>query len=144
MNSTVGVIETKFLKSLKKLKIIGKFNQFFQKVVFANFRYVIFVNFHYFVQKKKKDFFDYQPFVCPCAVHCDSEHKQINLYLDKNFCGQLLYATLNQKELGELLHCFCNENKKKCGFCDDYDKCIYCKKLKYIRQRLDNAYYFSP
>ena len=61
-------------------------------------------------RKKKKDFFDYQPFVCPCAVHCDSEHKQINLYLDKNFYGQLLYATLNQKELGELLHCFCNKN----------------------------------
>ena len=89
------------------------------------------------------DFFDYQPFVCPCAVHCDSEHKQINLYLDKTFYGKSLYATLNQKELGELLHCFCNENKKKCGFCE-YDNCIHCKKLKYITQYLDNAYYFSP
>ena len=33
---------------------------------------------------------------------------------------------------------------KKCGFCDNYDNCIHCKKLKYIRQCLDDAYYFSP
>ena len=95
-----------------------------------------------FFRKKKVDFPDYQSFVCPCAVHCDSEHKQINLYLDKKFYCKLLYTTLDQKELGELLHCFINENKKKCGFCDDYDNCIYCKKLKYIRQCLDNAYIF--
>ena len=64
--------------------------------------------------------------------------------LTKKFYGKSLYATVNQKELGELLHCFCNENQKKCGFCDKYDNCIHCKKLKYARQCLDNAYYFSP
>ena len=55
-----------------------------------------------------------------------------------------LTKILNRKELGELLHCFCNKNKERCGFCDDNDNCIYCKKLRYIRQCLDNAYYFSP
>ena len=82
--------------------------------------------FFFFLQKKEMDFFDYQPFVCPCAVHCDSEHKQIN-----------------KKELGELLHCFWKKKKKNCGFCE-YDNCIHCKKLKYITQYIDNAYYFSP
>ena len=42
------------------------------------------------------------------------------------------------------MHCFCNENKYKCGFCDDCDNCIHCKKLKYIRECLGNAYYLSP
>ena len=83
-------------------------------------------------------------FICPCAVHCDREHKQINLYLDKKIYGKSLYTTLNWKELGEFLHCFSKESKKKIGFCDDYENCIHWKKLKYIRQCLDNAYYFSP
>ena len=45
------------------------------------------------------------------------------------------------------MHCFYNENKKKqkkCGYRDDYDNCTHCKKLKYIRERLNRAYYFSP
>ena len=83
-------------------------------------------------------------FICPCAVHCDREHKQINLYLDKKIYGKSLYTTLNWKELGEFLHCFSKESKKKFGFCDDYENCVHWKKLKYIRQCLDNAYYFSP
>ena len=89
-------------------------------------------------------FSDYQLFVCPCDVYCDSEHKQIYFYLVKIFYGKSLYTILNQKELGEVLHCFCKEKKtrKKKGFCDDYN-CIHCKKLKYNRQCLDNAYYFS-
>ena len=41
---------------------------------------------------------------------------QMNLYLDKKFYGKLLYATVNRKELGELLHCFCNKNKKNMVF----------------------------
>ena len=41
---------------------------------------------------------------------------QMNLYLDKKFYGKLLYITVNRKELGELLHCFCNENKKNMVF----------------------------
>ena len=77
---------------------------------------MIYVNFHYFFSKKKLDFSDYKPFVCPYAVHCDSEHKQINLYLGKKFYGKSLYTTLNWKELGELLHCFSNENKKNVVF----------------------------
>ena len=52
--------------------------------------------------EKKKDFSDFQPFVCQCDVLCDSEHKQINLYLDKKFYGKSLYTILNYKELGEL------------------------------------------
>ena len=63
--------------------------------------------------RKKKEFSDFHPFVCPCDIYCDSEHKQINLYLDKKIYGKSLYVTLNRKELGELLHYFCNENKKK-------------------------------
>ena len=103
---------------------------------------MIFANFLLFFLEKI--FFSvYQPFVCLCDVHCDSEHKQINIYLDKKIYGKSLYTTFNRKELGELLHCFCNKNKK-CGFCDNYDNCIHCKKLKYIRQCLDDAYYFSP
>ena len=51
---------------------------------------------------------------------------------------------MSRKELGELLHCLCNKNKKKCVFCDNYDNCLHCKKLKYIRKSLDHAYYFSP
>ena len=62
------------------------------------------------------DFFEFQPFVCPSDVDCDSEHKQINLYLDKNIYGKSLYAILNRKELGEFLHRFCNENKKNVVF----------------------------
>ena len=38
---------------------------------------------------------------------------------------------------------FLQQKQKKCGFWDDYDNCIHCKKLKYIRHCLDNAYYFS-
>ena len=77
-------------------------------------------------------------------ITVNSEHKKIPLYLDKKFYGKLLYATLNQKVLGEFLHCFCNENKKKSDYCDDYDNCIHCKKLKYRHERLDSTYYFSP
>ena len=61
-------------------------------MIFANFHYVIFVNFHYFF-RKKMDFSDFQPFVCPCDVNCDSEHKQISLYLEKNFYGESLHVT---------------------------------------------------
>ena len=104
---------------------------------------MIFANFHYSF-RKKLDFSYFQPFVCPCDVNCKSEHKQISLYLDKKFYGRSLYAILNRKGSGELLHCFCNENKKKCGFCDHYNNCIHCKKLKYIRECLDNTYFFSP
>ena len=104
---------------------------------------MIFANFHYFFWKKNWIFFNFQLFVCPCYIPRDSEHKQINLYLDKKIYGKSLYVILNGKELGELLHCFCNENKEKCGFCDKKGNCIYYKKL-HIRQCLDNAYYFSP
>ena len=39
-------------------------------MIFANFHCVIFVNFHYFFRKKKKkDFSNFQPLVCPCDVH---------------------------------------------------------------------------
>ena len=55
-----------------------------------------------------------------------------------------LTKILNRKESGELLHCFCNKNKERCGFCNANNNCIYCKKLRYIRQCLDNGYYFSP
>ena len=41
------------------------------------------------------------------------------------------------------MHCFCNENQKKFGFCDDCDNYIHCKKVKHITKRLDNAYYSS-
>ena len=93
---------------------------------------------------KKKELIDFQLFVCPCDAHCDSEHKQINLYLDKEFHGKSFYAILNQKDLGELLHCFCNENKKKLFFVTTAIIAFIVKKIKYIRERLDNAYYFSP
>ena len=63
-------------------------------------------------KKKKKEYVYFQPFVCPFDIHCDSEDKKIHLYLNKKFYGKLLYAILNWKELGELLHCFYNENKK--------------------------------
>ena len=56
------------------------------------------------------EFVDFQPFVCLCDVHCDSEHKKIHLYLDKKFHDKSLYAILNTKGLGELLHYFCNKN----------------------------------
>ena len=36
------------------------------------------------------------------------------------------------------------KTRKECGYCDNYDNCIYCKKLKYIRERLGSAYLFSP
>ena len=62
------------------------------------------------------DFSDFQHFVCPCNASCNSEHKQITLYVDKKFHGKSLYVILNRKELGELLHCFCNENKKNVVF----------------------------
>ena len=39
------------------------------------------------------DFSDFQPFVCPCDVNCDSKHKQISLYLEKNFYGESLHVT---------------------------------------------------
>ena len=65
------------------------------------------------------DFLDFRPFVCTCDIHCDSEHTQINLYLDKKIYGKSLYAILNCKELGEFSLCFCSENKKKCIFCHD-------------------------
>ena len=88
-------------------------------MIFANFHYVIFVNFHYFFYNKKIDFSNSQPFVssnCPCDIYYDSQDKQISLYLDKEIYGKLLYVTLNQKELGKLLHYFCNENKKNVVF----------------------------
>ena len=74
---------------------------------------MIFANFHYFFREKKMDF---QPWVCPCDVNCDSEHKQINLYLDKKFYGKSLYAILNRKQLEEFLHRSCNKNKKNVVF----------------------------
>ena len=70
--------------------LIGKIIWFFQSVIFYKFVFLV----------KKKEFVDFQPF-------CLSM-----LYLEKKFYGKLLYAILNQKELGELLHCFCNENQK--------------------------------
>ena len=39
---------------------------------------------------------------------------------------------------------FLQRKQKKCCFCDKHDNCIHCKKLKYIRQYLDDAYHFSP
>ena len=68
---------------------------------------------------KKRNLLIFNLFFCQCDAHCDSEHKQINLYLDKEFHGKSLYAIVNRKELGELLYCFCNENIKKMFFCDD-------------------------
>ena len=48
---------------------------------------------------------------------------------------------LNRKE--NFCIVFATKTKKKIGFCDDCDNYIHCKKVKYIRERLDNAYYFS-
>ena len=93
--------------------------------------------------RKKKELIGFQPFVCPCDAHCDSEHKQINLYLDKEFHGKSFYAILNRKELGELLHCLCSKNKKKLFFVTTAIITFIAKKIKHIRERLDNAYYFS-
>ena len=51
---------------------------------------MIFANFLLLFLGKKMNFSDYQPFACPCDIHCDSEHKQINLHLDKRFyCNPL-------------------------------------------------------
>ena len=43
-----------------------------------------------FFSQKKIFFSDYQPFVGPCDVHGDREHKQINIYLDKKNLWQLV------------------------------------------------------
>ena len=93
---------------------------------------------------EKKFFSDYQPFVCPCDVHCDNEHKQINLYLDKKILRQAIIRNCKSKRIRKNFTLFLQRKQKKCGFCDNYDNCIHCKKLKYIRQCLDKAYYFSP
>ena len=36
--------------------------------------------------------------------------------LDKTFHGKSLHATVIRKKLKELLHCFCDENKKNMVF----------------------------
>ena len=61
---------------------------------------------------KKMEFVDFQPFVCPWGVHCDSEHKKIHLYFDKKYYGKSLYAILNRKELGEIWIVFQIKTKK--------------------------------
>ena len=88
------------------------------------------------------NFSDYQPFVRPCDVHFDSEHKKISLYLTK-ISWKIITRNCNSKKVKINFTLFFWWKQKKYGFCDNDDNCIHCKKLKYIRQCLDNVYYFS-
>ena len=66
-----------------------------------------------------------------------------SVYTWQNISWKVITRNYNSKKVKRTFTLFFWWKQKKYGFCDNDDNCIHCKKLKYIRQCLGNAYYFS-
>ena len=89
-------------------------------MIFANFLLCDLVSFNCFFLENKNQFISRQKILWQDVIH-----------------------NIKSGRVRRTFTLFLQRKQKKCGFCDNYDNFIHYKKLKYIRQCLDEAYYFS-
>ena len=117
-------------KMTEKIENNWKVIQFFYKVIFAIF--LLFL------------FFRLSTFCFFRVTFTVTLNINKSIYIQTKYFMASGYTHCKSKRVRRTFTLFLQRKQKKCGFCDNYHNCIHCKKLKYIRQCLDNVYYFSP
>ena len=74
------------------------------------------------------------------VIVCEGGHNLIECSFNQWY-GKEIFYFVSRKELEKWLSCKVNENRKICGYCEEYETCTW---IQHIRMCLDDAYYFEP